>query len=194
MDQGEASFSVEFGARCVTKDGNITWLGKIEGRPDGSIAFEGTARPDRDFTTCRTGFVVLHPLEGVAGQPVRVGFTDGRFEASSVPRPDQVLQTFKSIRSLSHEVIPGVTATCTMEGDAWEIEDHRNWTDASFKTYVRLLERGFPMSSGQARRSASVSRWTCPDQALLNSRRRRMKTRSSASISGRRPAGFPSLA
>ena len=144
VDQGEASFSVEFGARCVTKDGNITWLGKIEGRPDGSIAFEGTARPDRDFTTCRTGFVVLHPLEGVAGQPVRVGFTDGRFEASRFPDLIDPYQTFKSIRSLSHEVIPGVTATCTMEGDAWEIEDHRNWTDASFKTYVRLLEWGFP--------------------------------------------------
>ena len=53
-------------------------------------------------------------------------------------------QTFKSIRSLAHEVMPGVTVTCTMEGDAWEIEDHRNWTDASFKTYVRLLEWGFP--------------------------------------------------
>ena len=26
-----------------------------------------------------------------------------------------------------------------MSGDSFEMEDHRNWTDASFKTYVRPL-------------------------------------------------------
>jgi hypothetical protein len=31
-----------------------------------------------------------------------------------------------------------------MEGDAWEMEDHRNWTDASFKTYVRPLALPWP--------------------------------------------------
>jgi len=31
-----------------------------------------------------------------------------------------------------------------MEGDAWETEDHRNWTDASFKTYCRPLELPWP--------------------------------------------------
>jgi hypothetical protein len=32
-----------------------------------------------------------------------------------------------------------------MEGDAWEMEDHRNWLDASFKTYVRPLALPYPM-------------------------------------------------
>jgi len=31
-----------------------------------------------------------------------------------------------------------------MEGDTYETEDHRNWTDASFKTYVRPLARPWP--------------------------------------------------
>jgi D-apionolactonase len=31
-----------------------------------------------------------------------------------------------------------------MEGDAFEMEDHRNWTDASFKTYVRPLAEPWP--------------------------------------------------
>ena len=31
-----------------------------------------------------------------------------------------------------------------MEGDAFETEDHRNWTDASFKTYVRPLALPWP--------------------------------------------------
>ena len=41
---------------------------------------------------------------------------------------------------MTHEPLPGVRATLRMEGDAWETEDHRNWTDASFKTYSRPLE------------------------------------------------------
>jgi hypothetical protein len=40
--------------------------------------------------------------------------------------------------------MPGLWATCTMEGDAWEMEDHRNWLDASFKTYVRPLALPHP--------------------------------------------------
>ena len=35
-------------------------------------------------------------------------------------------------------------ATCTMEGDAFEMEDQRNWSDASYKTYVRPLTRPWP--------------------------------------------------
>ena len=31
-----------------------------------------------------------------------------------------------------------------MEGDTFEMEDQRNWTDASYKTYCRPLARGFP--------------------------------------------------
>ena len=31
-----------------------------------------------------------------------------------------------------------------MEGDAFEMEDQRNWADASFKTYVRPLSKPRP--------------------------------------------------
>ncbi len=31
-----------------------------------------------------------------------------------------------------------------MEGDTFEMEDHRNWTDSSFKTYVRPLAQPWP--------------------------------------------------
>ena len=35
-------------------------------------------------------------------------------------------------------------ADVRMEGDTFEMEDHRNWTDASFKTYVRPLALPWP--------------------------------------------------
>jgi hypothetical protein len=39
-----------------------------------------------------------------------------------------------------------------MEGDTFEMEDHRNWTDASFKTYVRPLAEPWPytLPAGQS--------------------------------------------
>jgi hypothetical protein len=48
------------------------------------------------------------------------------------------------IRAITHTVAPGVTATCRMEGDVFEMEDQRNWSDASYKTYVRPLALPWP--------------------------------------------------
>ena len=42
-------------------------------------------------------------------------------------------QPFKSIRAITHSVRPGVRE-CRMEGDMFEMEDQRNWSDASYKT------------------------------------------------------------
>ena len=48
------------------------------------------------------------------------------------------------IRALTHEPLPGVRVACRMEGDAFEMEDQRNWLDASYKTYVRPLALPWP--------------------------------------------------
>jgi hypothetical protein len=137
-------FRVTFNAICRTEDGALPWSAEIVASGDGALRFNASAAPAADFTTNRTGFVILHPLERVAGCPVEVTHTDGtqrraRFPALVDPEP-----CFFEIRALSHEAVPGVWATCTMEGDAWEMEDHRNWLDASFKTYVRPLALPHP--------------------------------------------------
>ena len=99
--------------------------------------------PKTDFLTARTGFVVLHPLKGVAGFPVDIEHVDGTGR-EQVPRARESDPAVARIRSLTHEVLPGLKATVRMEGDTFEMEDHRNWTDASFKTYVRPLALPWP--------------------------------------------------
>ena len=47
-----------------------------------------------------------------------------------------------------------------MEGDTWEMEDHRNWTDASFKTYVRPLALPWPYTLKAGERSSNRSQLT----------------------------------
>ena len=48
------------------------------------------------------------------------------------------------LRAMTHSPMPDVKAEVRFEGDTFETEDHRNWTDASFKTYVRPLALPWP--------------------------------------------------
>jgi hypothetical protein len=152
IDQRGDGFSVSFHAVCSRPGQEIAYDAKIEGHASGDLEFEGTAVPTTEFLTARTGFVVLHPLKGVAGCPVTVEHVDGKVVNSKFPPLVDPIQPFLAVRALTHHVSPGLTATVRMEGDTFEMEDHRNWTDASFKTYVRPLALPWPytLPAGQA--------------------------------------------
>jgi hypothetical protein len=146
IDRKPGGFRISFVCRGVTpSDGqSLEWHGLITGSTGQGIAFAAHATPDTDFVTCRTGFIVLHPLEKVVGCPVTVEHTDGRKSATAFPDRVDPVQSFFEVRAMTHEPVPGIRATCRMEGGAWETEDHRNWLDASFKTYYRPLALPWP--------------------------------------------------
>ena len=144
IEQDQQHFVIRYAATCSRADQSIDYEARIEGHADGSLAFHGKALPRTDFLTARTGFVVLHPLNGVVGQSLKVEHVDGVITQSKFPEHVNPDCPFRYVRALSHQVFPGVWARCEMLGDAFEMEDHRNWTDASFKTYVRPLARPWP--------------------------------------------------
>lgn len=144
LDQDENGFSLEFDARCPTIDGDFVWHGSYRGEADGTLTCIGKGRPEKDFVTCRTGFVILHPLRGVVGEPMTVEHTDGSIEEAVVPAQIVPDQPYLLVRAMTHSPLPGVRATIRIEGDSWETEDHRNWTDASLKTYSRPLSLPWP--------------------------------------------------
>ena len=144
IEQDEQYFKISYAATCSRADQSIDYEARIEGHADGSLTFSGKAIPSTDFLTARTGFVVLHPLTGVVGQALKVEHIDGVITQSQFPEHVNPDCPFRYVRALSHQVFPGVWARCEMLGDAFEMEDHRNWTDASFKTYVRPLARPWP--------------------------------------------------
>ena len=49
------------------------------------------------------------------------------------------------MRAVSYEVTAGVEAEVRFEGEIFEMEDQRNWTDASYKTYGTPLSEPFPV-------------------------------------------------
>jgi D-apionolactonase len=138
-------FTVTFEALCCDGDVDFAWRGEVTGSPDGSVRyrFEGEARAP--FMKNRIGLCVLHPVRECAGQPCHVRHVDGRVTEGAFPRLIAPHQPFKAIRSISHEVEPGLRAVVTFEGDVFEMEDQRNWTDGSFKTYSTPLHLPFPV-------------------------------------------------
>jgi D-apionolactonase len=144
VGQGPDDFIVSYDAACEDEAQELCYSATIRGRADGNLRFEVDGQAISDFLTNRAGFVVLHPLEGVAGAPAEVTHTDGAVEQTRFPRLISPSQPIFDIRALAHEVAPGVVAICTMEGDAYEMEDQRNWTDASYKTYIRPLSKPKP--------------------------------------------------
>ena len=153
VDQGADSFTVTYDAVCSDPDQSFGYQARIEGRADGSLSFEVDGEALSDFVTNRTGFVVLHPLEGVVGRPVTVEHTDGDVVESRFPELIDPDCPFHDIRALGHEIAPGVRVECRMEGDAFEMEDHRNWMDASYKTYVRPLALPWPYRFAKGERT-----------------------------------------
>src|SRR5690606_24372511 len=69
---------------------------------------------------------------------------DGRIEHTRFPREISPHQPFFEVRAISHAPARGVRVDVRMEGETFETEDQRNWSDASFKTYCRPLARPFP--------------------------------------------------
>ncbi|BAV51135.1 Uncharacterized protein MLTONO_6233 [Mesorhizobium loti] len=145
IDQDADAFSVSYTASCAGPNGSrLAFHATIKGSADGRLVFDVSALPESDFETNRCGFCILHPIAGLAGSPVTVEHTDGSVVATKLPDLIDPWQPFKDLRAITHAMRPGVTAECRMEGDIFEMEDQRNWSDASYKTYVRPLALPWP--------------------------------------------------
>jgi len=141
-NQGDA-FSVHFSAEHISADVDFAWSGSIEGSTDGTIIYRMDGAPRKIFLKNRIGFCVLHPMS-VAGLPATVvtpeGTQEGEFPVNIAPD-----QPFIDMISISHPAGPDGRVTIEFEGDLFEVEDQRNWTDASFKTYGTPLRYPYPV-------------------------------------------------
>lgn len=143
--EDQDGFSVSYRARCESASGGrLIYRASIVGRAEGRLTFEVEAVPQTDFPTNRCGFSILHPIVGLAGTPVTVEHVDGSVTQAALPDLIDPYQPFKNMRAITHRPRAGLAVTCRMEGDTFEMEDQRNWSDASYKTYVRPLALPWP--------------------------------------------------
>ena len=150
VDASPSAFVVRFGLLMTMPAGSLRARVQISGSATGQFSFEVEAVADAALLTNRCGLVVLHPASA-AGAPLVIEHTDGSAEKTRFPELISPGQVAFNIRSLRHEPLPGLSVDCRLEAELphdplgkFEMEDQRNWSDASFKTYVASLLDPWP--------------------------------------------------
>jgi hypothetical protein len=141
--EGDRSFKLSYDA--AYRQGEIDFAARItvEGDERGFVKWTAEGRALSTFMKNRVGLCVLYPME-LAGRRVKVTHGEGPAQQSEFPLLVSPHQPFFDIRALRHEVTDGVTAEVRWEGDVFEMEDQRNWTDGSYKVYSTPLRIPFP--------------------------------------------------
>ena len=134
-DVRERSFALRYEATATSAAGSLAFTVEVAGR-DGDaveVAFRGEARTP--LTTNRVGLCLHYPHE-LAGSPLRTWRADDPTERSGA-FPDRVVPD-PPLRGLGGIAVPvGERTWCraSFSGDVFEMEDQRNFGDASFKVY-----------------------------------------------------------
>lgn len=116
-------------------NGQLTNVLSIQAAENGTLSFELTMTPaGGPFATNRAGFTVLHPIKGIAGSGVQVTHSGGAVEKTVFPRLISPGQPVFDIHGLRYG-LDGRSVDIAFDGDIFEMEDQRNWSDASYKTY-----------------------------------------------------------
>ncbi len=100
LEESPDRFTVTYRATCSGMSGFV-YDARIEGFASGKCSFHAEGASARDFRTNRVGFVVLHPLRGVAGRPMTIEHTDGSVETVTMPELISPDQPAFAIRALS---------------------------------------------------------------------------------------------
>lgn len=140
----EDSFEIRFAARNHVDEMDFRWRATISGNSAGTVTFEMDGEAFADFEANRIGFCVLHPIRECAGKPCFIEHCNGSREVSEFPERISPYQPFMNVRAISYRLEDGTAVKVTMEGDSFETEDQRNWTDASYKTYAPPLAIPYP--------------------------------------------------
>lgn len=145
-DEGE--FELTFVSRHQGHGTPLEWSGTVTGR-DGTLRFAMQARALEPVAVNRVGFCLLHPVH-VRGRLLRGTTPEGVVSTTWPDRisPHQVLTGLSAMEyplrpeggPPSDELVLGID----FEGDLFETEDHRNWTDPGWKTYCTPLSLPVP--------------------------------------------------
>jgi hypothetical protein len=142
LEQGADSFRLRFTAEHRRGEIDFVWDGEYVGEPSGRMVFRLDGICRTSFLKNRIGFCVLHPPE-LAGTPyVRqtpAGPIEEVFPERISPRRDVA-----DIDAIRHRAGP-IGVELRFDGERFDMEDQRNWTDASYKTFCTPLARPYPV-------------------------------------------------
>lgn len=122
--------------------GRVEWTLRV-GFEEAALSVALEARVTTSFLRNRLGLIVLHGPE-CAGRPLTTLHPGARSESTRFPDRIAPHQPARDLVGLEWTA-DGVPVSLALAGDVFEMEDQRNWTDASFKTYSTPLSLPFPV-------------------------------------------------
>ena len=130
-----------YGATVADGEMEFAWTGVITLRPSGELSYAMTGTAGSSFDYARIGLNVLHP-PALEGRKYRLVTSDGVLEGvipeGIGPQPfvdGEYYPLLPAFRSLELDLEGPVSAHFEFTGDEFELEDQRNWLDASYKSY-----------------------------------------------------------
>ncbi|MDB5102829.1 MAG: hypothetical protein JWP91_518 [Fibrobacteres bacterium] len=150
LEAGNGEFVIQFNSHHRLGDVDFSWTVGIRGFATGEIRMEAHGKAGSAFLTNRVGICVLHPLQECAGMPALIRGTDDEPREGKFPEAIEPQQPFLAFKEIAHVVEKEWLALVRLEGETFEMEDQRNWTDGSFKTYCPPQDQPKPrkMDSG----------------------------------------------
>ena len=142
----EKSFLIDFDVDSVQEEIKFSWHAKIKGDLTGKIAFTFTGTANSEFLSSRIGFCILTPFKTCMGKSCLIENEKGEIHSGVFPRiivPAEI-HPFVNMTAMQYEIEPGANLKIVFEGDLFEMEDQRNWTDASYKTFCTPLRLKCP--------------------------------------------------
>jgi hypothetical protein len=140
----EDSFSAKLQLQGTHDAKNFTVQMEISGNKSGEILYAFTGSTAEPFMRNRLGLCLLHPVDQLAGRACDLLRPDGSIESSKFPLEISPDQPFLNLAGISHSLDSGQKANVEFAGEIFETEDHRNWSDASYKTYCTPISLPFP--------------------------------------------------
>jgi len=143
IEEYKSGFTIRYTA--VYKTGIIHYRAEfsIEGNTD-SIVFSMKGEALSDFKRNRIGLCVLHPIKKYAGRKVNITQPDGNIYESVFPELISPHQPFLNVQKMNWAFNKEIDVQLNFEGDIFETEDQRNWTDSTYKTYSTPLHLPIP--------------------------------------------------
>jgi hypothetical protein len=138
------SFSAKIQMQGTRDAQNFSVDLSITGTELGEISYGFSGESTDTFLKNRLGLCLLHPVAALSGRGCDLIRPDGSIETSQFPVNISASQPFLNLAGIAHKLNSGMKATVKFEGEIFETEDHRNWSDASYKTYCTPISLPFP--------------------------------------------------
>lgn len=145
LQDKDDSFSILLKARAGKENNLGTFEVEITGDRQPAIDFCFSFTAEKNFLKNRIGLCIHLPLEETLNRNFNNINSLGESIQGIFPEHIEPFQPITDIRILNWNTRDHVSVSLKTEGDVFEMEDQRNWTDASFKIYSTPLAQPFPV-------------------------------------------------